>query len=214
MIRVMLVDDQMIVREGLKSMLSLEPDITVVAEASNGEQALQKLPSCQPNIVLLDIRMPEMDGLTALEKIKQLSPQTSVLMVTLYDDPDYLYKAIVLGATGYVLKDTGREEFVRAIRITDEGGAVVAPGLLKELLKRLEHLGAIPADPATVQTNLSDRELEVLALVAEGLTNAEIAEALYISTTTVKTHVKNIIQKLDVSDRTQAAVHAVRAGLI
>ncbi len=214
MIRVMLVDDQMIVREGLKSMLSLEPDITVVAEASNGEQALQKLPSCQPNIVLLDIRMPEMDGLTALEKIKQLSPQTSVLMVTLYDDPDYLYKAIVLGAAGYVLKDTGREEFVRAIRITDEGGAVVAPGLLKELLKRLEHLGAIPADPATVQTNLSDRELEVLALVAEGLTNAEIAEALYISTTTVKTHVKNIIQKLDVSDRTQAAVHAVRAGLI
>jgi len=210
----MLVDDQMIVREGLKSMLSLEPDISVIAEATNGEEALQQLSSCQPDIILLDIRMPGMDGLATLERIKQISPQTSVLMVTLYDDPDYLFKAVSLGAAGYVLKDTSREEFVRAIHITDEGGAVVAPALLKELLKYLEGLGTLSIKSDNIGNSLSERELEVLALVAEGYTNAEIAGKLYISTTTVKTHVKNIIEKLGVSDRTQAAVHAVRAGLI
>lgn len=220
MIRVLVVDDQAIVREGIRSMLALEPDITVSGEAANGYEALQQVATQPPDLVLMDVRMPEMDGLTALERIKALAPRTSVLMLTLYDDPDYLLRAVVAGAAGYVLKDTAREDLVRAIRITAEGGAIVAPSLLPELLKRIgrmgrERLGRL-ADGEACQParTLSEREIQVLALIAEGLTNQEIGERLVLSPTTVKTHVQNILQKLDVSDRTQAAVYAVRCGLV
>jgi len=213
-IRVLLVDDQAIVREGLRVMLGLEPDMTVVGEAENGRQAVRLARELSPDIVLMDVRMPGMDGLAALEQVKALAPKSSVIMLTLYDDPDYLLRAVSAGAAGYVLKDASREELVRTVRITAEGGAIIAPSMLPRLLQQVVmRLGTAVPPPVNVG-KLSGRELEVLRLIAEGCTNQEIAEKLIVSPTTVKTHVQNILQKLGVSDRTQAAVYAVRCGLI
>lgn len=214
MIRVLLVDDQNIVREGLRSMLSPEPDIVVVGEAGNGHEAVRLVIERAPHIVLMDVRMPEMDGIAALEAIKRVSNRTSVIMVTLYDDPDYLMRAVAAGAAGYILKDASRDELIRAVRVTAEGGAIIAPSMLPQLLKRMNQLLVESAPLAPPKGNLSEREIEVLRLMAEGFTNQEIAERLFLSPTTVKTHVQNILQKLEVSDRTQAAVYAVRYGLI
>ncbi|MBN1401204.1 MAG: response regulator transcription factor [Anaerolineae bacterium] len=226
MIRILLVDDQAIVREGMRSMLSLEPDISVVGEAETGLEALSKASALRPDIILLDIRMPSMDGLTALGQLKQEVPRASVIMVTLYDDPNYLERAVTMGAAGYILKDASRDELIRAVRVTAEGGAIIDPLLLPQLLRRLRATApGAPAgaslqppvpepDPSEQATALTEREIEVLRLVAEGLTNQQIGEQLFISPTTVKTHVQNILQKLGVSDRTQAAVHALRARLI
>ncbi|OGO04412.1 MAG: hypothetical protein A2Y73_00030 [Chloroflexi bacterium RBG_13_56_8] len=215
MIRILLVDDQAIVREGLKSMLGLEPDMAIVGEAGDGEQAIQLVRKSAPDIVLMDVRMPGMDGLAALERLKLLAPKTSVIMVTLYEDPDYLLRAVSSGAAGYVLKDTSREDLVRAIRVATEGGAIIAPNMMPQLLRRLREMTiATPQlDANTPEADLSQRELQVLRLITEGHTNSEIAEKLFLSPTTIKTHVQNILRKLDVSDRTQAAVYAVRHGL-
>ncbi len=215
MISVLLVDDQAIVREGLRSMLGLEPDITIIGEAANGEQAISLARNLLPAVILLDVRMPGMDGLAALERIKAVAPRSSVIMVTLYDDPDYLMRAVCSGAAGYVLKDSTREELIRAVRITVEGGAVIAPSLLPQLLRKVGQMATTPPVEACILVEpLSDRELEVLRLIAEGKTNQEIAEVLIVSPTTIKTHVQNILHKLGVSDRTQAAVYAVRCGMI
>jgi DNA-binding NarL/FixJ family response regulator len=155
-----------------------------------------------------------MDGLAALERIKSVAPRSSVIMVTLYDDTDYLMRAVSSGAAGYVLKDSTREELVRAVRITVEGGAVIAPSLLPQLLQKVGQMVAVPVDSCFLIEPLSEREVQVLRLIAEGKTNQEIAETLILSPTTIKTHVQNILHKLGVSDRTQAAVYAVRCGLI
>ena len=224
MIRILLVDDQAIVREGVRSMLSLEADMAVVGEAANGRDAVALARQLAPDVILLDIRMPGMDGLSALPQIKQVAAHSSVIMVTLYDDPDYLMRAVASGAAGYILKDTTREDLVASVRAVAEGGAIIEPGILSQLLARMRS-GAAPAPlpPAAEAPHaptpapavaLTEREIEVLRLVADGLTNTQIGEALFISPTTVKTHVQNITQKLGVSDRTQAAVAAVRMGLI
>lgn len=212
MISILLVDDQAIVREGLGAMLSLEPDMLVVGEAGNGLQAVRLVRELSPDIVLMDVRMPGMDGLTALERLKAVAPRSSVIMLTLYDDPNYLLRAVSAGAAGYILKDASRDDLVRAVRVTAEGGAIIAPSMLPPLLHQMERFLAVPAHVSVEK--LSARELEVLRLIAEGCTNQEIAEKLILSPTTVKTHVQNILQKLGVSDRTQAAVYAVRCGLI
>jgi DNA-binding NarL/FixJ family response regulator len=214
-ITVLLVDDQAIVREGLRAMLGLEPDISVVGEAADGAQALQCIAALAPDVVLMDVRMHGMDGLTALEQVKHIAPRVSVIMLTLYDDPDYLLRAVAAGAAGYILKDASREELVQAVRIIKEGGAIITPSMLPQLLRKMSQMmrkSAVPAHEA--MEKLSERELEVLRLMVEGKTNQEIAEKLIVSPTTVKTHVQNILIKLDVSDRTQAAVYAVRSGLI
>ena len=215
MIRVMLVDDQAVIREGLRSMLSPEASIVVVGEAADGQQALERVTELAPDVVLLDVRMPGMDGLTALDRIKAVAPRASVLMVTLYDDPDYLLRAVSAGAAGYVLKDTSRDDLIRAIRVVADGGAIVAPAMLPELLSRLTHDGS-DASPrvCSLTDGLTERELEVLRLVAEGMTNRQIAAQLIVSPLTVKTHVQSILDKLNVSDRTQAAVYAVRCGIV
>jgi DNA-binding NarL/FixJ family response regulator len=215
-IRILLVDDQSIVREGIRSMLSPEPDMMVVGEAQDGNAALRAVIELVPDVVLMDVRMPGMDGLTALERLKQISPRTSVIMVTLYDDPDYLMRAVSAGAAGYILKDANREDLIRAVRVTADGGAIVDPSMLPQLLGKMSAMMAEPTPEIARMrlAELTERELEVLRLVAEGHTNQEIAAVLIISPTTVKTHVQNILQKLDVSDRTQAAVYAVRCGLI
>ena len=217
MISVLLVDDQTIVRQGLRSLLSLESDIVVVGEAADGRQAVELAQRLSPDIVLLDVRMPHMDGLQALRRIKAIAPQVSVIMVTLYDDPNYLLEAVSAGAAGYILKDATRQELIRAVRLIAEGGAIIAPTMMPDLLRQMERLMATQGSPLladTLHDTLTEREMEVLRLIAEGCTNQQIAEVLIISPTTVKTHVQNILQKLNVSDRTQAAVYAVRSGLI
>ena len=213
-IRVVLADDHPVVRKGIRDILEMDRDITIIGEASTGEQAVVMAQQLDPDIVLMDVRMPGMDGIAALEANKRVSSRTSVIMVTLYDDPDYLMRAVSAGAAGYILKDASRDELVRAVRVTAEGGAIIAPSMLPQLLKRMSHLLAENAPSNPPRVRLSEREIEVLRLMAEGLTNQEIAERLFLSPTTVKTHVQNILQKLDVSDRTQAAVCAVRYGLI
>jgi len=216
MIRVLLVDDQAIVREGLRSLLAPEPDMAVVGEAADGREGVAAAQSLQPDVVLLDVRMPNMDGLAALGKIKEASPRSSVIMVTLYDDTDYLMRAVASGAAGYVLKDASRSALVEAVRVTADGGGIITPALLPHLLhevgRLLERQGR-DVRPASEQA-LSARELEVLGMVAEGLTNQQIADLLFLSPTTIKSHVQSILVKLGVSDRTQAAVRALRSGLI
>jgi len=215
-ISVLLVDDQAVVRGGLRSMLRVEPDISVVGEAASGEEAIELASALPPDIILLDVRMPGMDGLATLPHLKARSPRSSVIMVTLYDNPDYLVAAISAGAAGYVLKDATREELVHALRITAEGGAIIAPSMLPELLHTMRRIMGSPERALTPRPTdvLSERETEVLRLVAKGYTNQEIAARLILSPTTIKTHVQNILHKLEVSDRTQAAVLAVRCGLI
>ncbi len=216
MIRVLLVDDQALVREGLRSLLAPEPDIAVVGEASDGYEAIRKAGTLQPDVVLLDVRMPRMDGLAALRQIKEASPRSSVIMLTLYDDTDYLMRAVASGAAGYVLKDASRADLVDAVRITADGGGLITPSLMPRLLREVERLLEREGhnEELTEPPALSAREVEVLSLVAEGLTNQQIADRLFLSATTVKTHVQNILGKLGVSDRTQAAVCGLRAGLI
>lgn len=216
MIRIMLVDDQIIVREGLSAMLGVEDDIVVVGQAGGGAEALRLLPQINPDVVLMDVRMPGMDGLTALDQLKSLYPTLSVIMVTLYDDPDYLYRAVSAGAAGYILKDASRAELLSAVRTVAAGGAIISPGMLRDLLGHISQLidTSTANQPCAPELGLTRREVEVLGLMAEGLTNQEIADRIIVSPTTVKTHVQNILQKLGVSDRTQAAVYAVRCGLI
>lgn len=214
MITVLLVDDQSIVREGLKAMLALEPDLQVVGEASNGREALQVVTRLAPTVVLLDVRMPDMDGLTALPQLKLRASRSAVIMLTLYDDPGYLMQAVCGGAAGYVLKDASRQELIRAIRVVADGGAIIAPSLLPELLGKVAAAASLPLSAGAPEEALSARELQVLRLVAEGRSNQEIAESLIVSPTTVKSHVQNILRKLNASDRTQASVQAVRWGLI
>lgn len=216
MISVLIADDQAVVRDGLRSMLRVEPDMTVVGEAASGQEAVSLAATLHPDVILLDVRMPGMDGIAALPQIKARCPRSSVIMVTLYDDPDYLLAAVSAGAAGYVLKDASREELVRAVRITADGGAIIAPSMLPQLLHTMGRMmGSLDSPPTCSPIDvLSEREMEVLRFIAEGCTNQEIAERLILSPTTIKTHVQNILQKLEVSDRTQAAVLAVRCGLI
>ncbi|MCE5260218.1 MAG: response regulator transcription factor [Chloroflexi bacterium] len=214
MLKILLVDDQLVVREGLRAMLQAEPDFTIIGEASSGTQALAYAIRYAPDVILLDIRMPGMDGLSTLAQLKQKIPTASIIMVTLYDNPDYLLQAVASGASGYILKDSSREELVRAIRVTREGGAIISPTLLPELLRYVQQHPDHASLNVEAIRGLTPREMEILKLIAEGNTNQQIAAKYYLSPTTVKTHVQNIFHKLGVSDRTQAAVLAVRCGLI
>ena len=210
-IRVLLADDHELVREGLASLLATDPDVTVVGEAATGAEAVELTRRLAPDLVLLDIRMPDLDGLQAIEAIKRDCPQTAVLMVTMYEDPSYLVKAIAAGATGYVLKGIRRAELLQMIRTVADGGSAIDPALMSSVLRGMTTGPDVAEDPTT---RLTSRELQVLRLIVDGLTNKEIAGRLCVSTDTVKRHVEHIIKKLQVSDRTQAAVQAVRRGLI
>jgi DNA-binding NarL/FixJ family response regulator len=211
--RVIIADDHELARLGLRTMLVPEPDLDVVGEAATGRETVALADELEPDIVLMDIRMPDLDGLVATRKIKEQHPRTSVLVVTLSEDPDYLLEALRVGAAGYVLKDASRREVVDAVRQVLRGESPLDPKLSAQLIRRLaaQHK---PSAGGHGSDELTNRELEVVRLVADGLTNAEIAAALFISTGTVKVHVERIIDKLGVSDRTQAAVRAVELGYI
>lgn len=213
-IRVMLAEDHSMVRQGLKQLIELENDIKVVAEASNGEEAVSYYAYEQPDVVLMDINMPKQNGLQALEAIKQKNPEAKIIMLTIHQDREYLFKALQLGANGYVLKDADGAVLIEAIRKVYQGEAFIQPTMARELIVEFKRYTSGEVQASRKNSLLSDRELEVLDLIAKGLLNKEIAKALYISEKTVKNHISNIFKKLNVSDRTQAAVYALKNNLV
>ena len=217
-IRVLLVDDQPLLRTGFRLILASEPDIEVVGEAADGETALAQVRALTPDVVLMDIRMPRMDGVEATGHIvegRAGDGPPRVLVLTTYDLDEYVVEALRAGASGFLLKDTPAEALVEAVRTVSRGDAVVAPSVTKRLLDRFAKLlpSARQAD-ASVASELTERERDVLLLVARGMSNAEIAGALVVSETTVKTHVSNVLTKLGLRDRVQAAVYAYESGLV
>jgi DNA-binding NarL/FixJ family response regulator len=206
MISLLLVDDQNLIRQGLKALLELEPDLVVVGEAENGAIAIDRVKQLQPNVVLMDIRMPVMDGVTATKQICSEFPHVNILVLTTFDDDTYVMAAIKHGAKGYLLKDTPSEEIAAAIRAVALGYTHLAPGMIEKVIS-----GQIDKNQAILPPELAEltpRELEILKLIAAGSNNREIAGQLYISEGTVKNHVTNILTRLNVRDRTQAAILA------
>jgi DNA-binding NarL/FixJ family response regulator len=219
--RVVVADDHVLIREGFRTLLSKEADLEVVDEAKTGREALNLCRNLRPDLVLMDVRMPEMDGLAATRAIKAERPSTSVLILTTYENPDYLFEAIKSGAVGYVLKDATKGQILEAVRGVLSGDAPLNQNLSLQLLQRLvlEHRQE-PMSPLRdereqekIRESLTARELEILELLIQGQSNQEIARYLTVSLSTVKTHIQHIIAKLEVSDRTQAAVRAIRLGL-
>lgn len=210
--RLIIADDHEFTRIGLRTMLENEPDFELVGEATNGHEAVELCRQLQPDLALLDIRMPEMDGLAATRAIKQICPRTRIVIVTMHENPDYLAEALKAGVVGYVLKDSTRRTFVAAVRQVLRGETFINGTMTVQLLQRLASASELP--PPDVQVRLTRREHDVLRLVTQGKTNREIGELLKISLGTVKIHVEHIIDKLGVSDRTQAAVRAVELGLL
>ncbi|MBD1911320.1 MULTISPECIES: response regulator transcription factor [unclassified Leptolyngbya] len=206
MIRLLIVDDQHLIRQGLRTLLEMEADIEVVGEADTGEKAVQQAVALHPDVVLMDIRMPEMDGVAATEIICRQTPASKVLVLTTFDDDDYVTAALRQGAVGYLLKDTPSETLADAIRAAHQGYTQLSPGILTKLTVYL-NTPSTPPPPPELQ-HLTPREREVLKLIATGASNREIAEALYLSEGTVKNHVTNLLARLNLRDRTQAALFA------
>ncbi len=209
MISVIVVDDQHLIRQGLKTLLELEPDLEIVGEAENGQQAVELAEKLQPDVILMDIRMPIMDGVAATREIKSKFAQTKILVLTTFDDDEYIKAALQHGAMGYLLKDTPSEELAVAIRAVQRGYTQLGPGIVKKLLTQFPATVATqtPSPPVSL-AELTKREKEVLRLIATGANNREIAQELYISEGTVKNHVTNILNRLELRDRTQAAIFA------
>jgi DNA-binding NarL/FixJ family response regulator len=210
-IRVLIVDDHPVVREGLRIILN-GPDVVVAGEARTGAEAVDAVARVRPDIILMDIQMPGMDGLEATAAIKESTPEIPIIIMTSHEDKDLLRRAIQAGAAGYLLKGTSREELIQAIHVTCSGGSLIDPRLLAELIKDVKSSESDGGAKSGLAA-LSLREREVLKLLTEGLTNRQIAERINWSVGTVKNSVQRIIEKLDVSDRTQAAVFAARAGV-
>ncbi len=214
-IRILLVDDQRLMREGLRTLLELEPDLEVVGEAGDGETALEACAALQPDVVLMDIRMPGMDGVEATRRMRERWPETRVIILTTFDDDAYVFEGLRAGALGYLLKDVSGEELAEAVRTVAAGGALIQPSVARKVVAEFARL-APPARPAEegLPEPLSEREREVLRLVAQGLTNREIAARLHLTEGTVKNYVTSVLQKMGVRDRTQAVLRAQELGLI
>ena len=207
-IRVLIVDDHAIVREGLRNFLGLLPDLELVGEAANGAEALAAVARSRPEVVLMDLVMPEMDGVEATRRLAAEHPKVKVIVLTSFSDDDKLYPAIKAGAVAYLLKDVGARELAEAIRAAARGEVRLAPEVTKRLMSGIA--GGAEAAP---ENELTEREREVLACLGRGLSNKEIGAELFISEKTVKTHVSNLLDKLGLADRTQAALYAVKHGL-
>jgi DNA-binding NarL/FixJ family response regulator len=213
-IRVVIADDQGMVRSGFTILLNSEPDIEVVGEAVNGREAVSRAAELEPDVILMDVRMPVLDGLQATREITALGGAPRVLVLTTFDLDDYVYQALRWGASGFLLKDASAGELADAVRVVAAGDALLAPGVTRRLIAEFARLGA-PRGPSRDQLRqLTEREAEVLALVARGLSNAEIAARLVVAEQTVKTHVSRILAKLGLRDRTQAVVLAYETGLV
>jgi len=214
MLRVLVVDDQALVRRGFAMVLGHEPDIEVVAEAGTGVEAIAMARTHKPDIILMDIRMPELDGLEATARIvAESGSNTRVLILTTFDPDEYIYKALRAGASGFVMKDIPPEDLVAAVRTIADGGAMLAPAITRRLIGRFAGQLGADRDLAARLERLTSREQEVLRALADGKSNAEIAEALFISAATVKSHVSSLLSKLGLRDRAQAVVFAYECGL-
>jgi DNA-binding NarL/FixJ family response regulator len=210
-LRVLVADDQSMVRAGFRMLLSGESDIEVVAEAQNGLEAVEKAARFKPSVVLMDIRMPELDGIEATRRILAADRSARILILTTFDLDEYVYEALSAGASGFVLKDDPAEQLIAAVRTIAAGEALLSPAITKRVIARFASMPR-PEVPKEL-AELTGREQEVFRLVARGLSNSEIGESLFISDTTVKTHVTHILQKLNLRDRVQLVVLAYRAGL-
>ena len=211
-IRVLVADDQSMVRAGFRMLLAQKPDLEVVAEAADGLEAVDKAARFSPTVVLMDIRMPELDGLQATRRILAADPAARILILTTFDLDEYVYEALRAGASGFVLKDDPPEQLIAAIRTVAAGDALLSPAVTKRVIGQFARLQR--PEPPKGLDELTAREVEVFRLIADGRSNAEIAQELHISETTVKTHVTHVLQKLDLRDRVQAVVLAHQAGLV
>ena len=214
MIRVVLADDQDLVREGLRMMLDAEPDITVVDEARTGAEALASVRAHDPDVVLMDIRMPQLDGIEATARLVSARARTRVLILTTFDLDEYVYRAMRAGASGFLLKDGTRAQLASAVRTVAAGEALLAPAITRRLIQDFCRTPPPDAALATVIAKLSGREVEIVRRVARGLSNAEIAAELFLADATVKSHVARILAKLDLRDRVQIVVYAYESGIV
>ncbi|MER5792125.1 response regulator transcription factor [Streptomyces sp. NPDC001980] len=215
-IRVVIADDQQMVRQGFTVLLNAQPGIEVVGQAVDGLDAVAKVAELTPDVVLMDIRMPELGGIEATRRIVGAHPHIKVLVLTTFDLDEYVYEALRSGASGFLLKDASADKLAEAVRVVAAGDALLAPGITRRLITQFSQLdgGGVRAPLKARVGELTERETEVLALIAQGLSNAEIAERLVVAEQTVKTHVGRILVKLGLRDRTQAAVFAYESGLV
>jgi DNA-binding NarL/FixJ family response regulator len=214
-VRVLLCDDQALVRSGFRMVLEAREDMEVVGEAENGADAVELAARCRPDVILMDVRMPVMDGVEATRRLARTGTSARIVILTTFDSDEYVYEALRAGASGFLLKDVQPAQLVDAVRVVARGEALLAPTVTRRLLDRFAHTlpdSSRTAPPALAE--LTERELEVLTLLASGLSNAELAERLFLSETTVKTHVSSILRKLGLRDRVQAVVLAYQAGLV
>ena len=224
MTRVLLVDDQTLIRQGIRLLLMTEPGIEVVGEASNGREALEMVEKLRPEVVLMDVRMPEMDGVAATREISTRYPETGIIILTTFDDEEYIFEGLRAGARGYLLKDISSEEMAEAVRVVARGGALIQPSITRKVLSEFARLSGMPPTtagrpehsmpPSGLAEPLTEREVDVLRCIGEGLSNREIAGRLVITEGTVKNHVSNLIAKLSVRDRTQALIKARELHII
>ncbi len=212
--RLLLVDDQSLFREGLRTLLSIQPDFEVVGEAANGQEALTQAAQLTPHVVLMDLRMPVLDGVAATRQLRAAQPTAHVIMLTTFDDDDYIFDGLRAGALGYLLKDTPSEKLFEAIRAAARGESFLQPSIASKVVAEFTRLAGAAAKPRALIEPLSDREIEIVKLLANGASNKEIGSALFITEGTVKNHVTNILGKLGARDRTQAALRARELGLL
>lgn len=208
-IRVLIADDHPIVRDGLRTLINTEPGMELVGEAVNGEEAVQRAIAQRPDVILMDLVMPVKDGLEAISEIKSIEPNIAILVLTSFSEEDKVFPAIRAGALGYLLKDSSPQQLLQAIYDVHRGEASLHPSIALQLIREINQ----PSDLPLAEDPLTERELDVLKLVAQGMTNQEIADRLYRSEWTVRTHVRNILSKLHLANRTQAALYALREGL-
>ena len=213
-VRVVIADDQGMVRSGFTTLLNSEPDIEVIGEAVNGQEAIARAAQLRPDVMLMDVRMPVLDGLQATKEITAMPGAPRVLVLTTFDLDDYVYQALRWGASGFLLKDASARELADAVRVVAAGDALLSPGVTRRLIAEFARLGAPRGPSRDSLDGLTERECEVLALVARGLSNAEIAARLVVAEQTIKTHVSRILMKLGLRDRTQAVVLAYETGLV
>jgi DNA-binding NarL/FixJ family response regulator len=213
-VRVLIVDDQALVRRGFRMILDAEPDVTVVGEAATGLEAVEEAARLSPDVVLMDIRMPGLDGIEATRRITANGPVPRVVVLTTFDLDEHVLESIRAGASGFLLKDVPPEELVRAIKVVAEGDALLAPSVTRRVLAQVAATPTLSTEGSAAFASLTERETEVLRLLARGLSNAEIATSLFLGETTVKTHVGRVLAKLGVRDRVQAVVAAYESGLV
>jgi DNA-binding NarL/FixJ family response regulator len=211
--RVLIADDQALMRGGFRMILDAEDDIEVVGEAIDGEDAVRQYAALQPDVVVMDVRMPTMDGIEATRQLTAGASRARVLILTTFDLDEYVYRALRAGASGFLLKDRPPEELVAAVRVVADGDALLAPSVTRRLIEEFARRPDPPPPPAAMN-DLTEREREVLVCMARGLSNREIARELFVAETTVKTHVGRVLQKLDLRDRAQAVVVAYESGLV